>query len=152
MTASVRFLLILALALPMACTKEAKPPSSEEDEKPRAKEKQTKDDDEDEQPKAKKKKKSSIEGPRGFPLPADATSKGNAPGGGGKIVTYEVPRARDDVADELEKLLEDEGFTIDSKEKSPKGSRRLSASKDGKTFKASVAGEGEQSAIILTLP
>ncbi len=145
-------LLALTLALPMACRDSSKSAATEGDDEPKKKKKASVEEDDDtpttkkkkkkpsdDEDEAPKKKKKYVEGPLGFPLPKDAGSKSNAPGGGGKIFMYEVPRARDEVADELEKLLEEAGWTIDAKEKSPMGSRRMTASKDGTTVKASVA-------------
>gem|GEM_PF-6066259 len=91
-------------------------------------------------------------GAGGFPLPSGATGGSGAPGGGGKIVMYEVPRSRDAVAAEVRVLLTQDGWTTDASELSPRGSVRLTASKDGKTVKASVAGDASRAALILTLP
>jgi hypothetical protein len=65
---------------------------------------------------------------------------------------YEVPRSRDAVAAEIRVLLTQDGWTTDASELSPRGSVRLTASKDGKTVKASVAGDASRAALILTLP
>ena len=91
-------------------------------------------------------------GPHGFPLPKDAKGAGAAPGAGGKIVIYEVPRARDAVAVELKDLLVKGGWKLDAEEKSPRGSVRFVVSKGGVTIKASLAGQGDRAALILTLP
>jgi hypothetical protein len=91
-------------------------------------------------------------GEGGFPLPADATDEGPAPGGGGKILTYDVPRGRDIVAEDLRKLLQSDGWRLDEDELSPRGSIRITTTKDGATFKVSIAGDGERSKIILTVP
>lgn len=92
------------------------------------------------------------DGPGGFPLPRDAKAAGEAPGGGGKNLVYEVARGRDAVVSEMRQLLKKDGWKITSDEKSPRGSVRLTVTKGGTTIKASVAGEGEKSGIILTLP
>ncbi len=92
------------------------------------------------------------DGPSGIPLPKDAKSTGAAPGGAGKIVTYDVQRGRDAVAKELEELLRKDGWKVDSNEKSPRGSVRMTVSKDKTVVKLSLAGDATRCAIILTLP
>jgi hypothetical protein len=91
-------------------------------------------------------------GPSGFPLPKDATGGAAAPGGGGKIVVYDVPRGRDAVAAEVKQLLAKDGWKLDSEQTSPRGSVRLVASKAGTVVKASLAGDAQRAALILTLP
>jgi hypothetical protein len=140
-----KFLLLGAVLLSTACANEAKPAVAPEPPAAAAVAPV-------EATPEKPEKKKHLEGPGGFPLPADGESKGEAPGGGGKIVVYEFPRGRDEVAAELEALVKSEGFTVDGNDKSPKGSIRMTMSKDGKTFKASVAGDATRSAIIITLP
>jgi hypothetical protein len=91
------------------------------------------------------------DGPGGLPLPKDAVSQGNAPGGGGKIVVYGVPRSIAAAYAELKELLAKDGWKIDSEEKSPRGTVRMVVSKD-KTIKVSIAGEGDKASFIITLP
>lgn len=88
-----------------------------------------------------------------FPLPKDASAPDNAPGGGGKIQVYKVPRGRDVVVAEVKKALDAGGWTI-TKTSGEEHSRavRLEVKKGDAVFKASFTGDDAQTAIILTLP
>lgn len=87
-----------------------------------------------------------------FPIPKDAAAPGDAPGGGGKIKTYEVARPKDAVLTELRDALKKGGWTIAKDEASPRGAVRLEVTKGGKTWKASVVGDAAKTVIVLTLP
>lgn len=91
-----------------------------------------------------------------FPIPKDATGGEAAPGGGGKILMYKVPRGKLAVATEVKAALTKGGWTIvNDGTASPSGrSIRMEVkSKAGKTYKASFTGvDDKESAIILTLP
>lgn len=91
-------------------------------------------------------------GPQGFPLPVDAGEGEPAPGGGGKILVYKVPRGSKVIAAEQRGFLKKEGWTIDSDETSPRGAIRLTVSKGEVKIKASITGDEKQAAIIVTLP
>jgi hypothetical protein len=97
-------------------------------------------------------KPSFTAGPGGFPMPKDATEEGPAPGGGGKIIVFSIPRGRGDVAEELRALVKADGWSLDSDETSPRGSIRMAVTKGGTTIKASVAGDETRSQLILTVP
>jgi len=88
-----------------------------------------------------------------FPLPKDASAPDNAPGGGGKIQVYKVPRGRDAVVAETRKALADGGWTI-TNTSGEEHSRaiRLEVKKGDTVIKASFTGDATQTAIILTLP
>lgn len=85
-------------------------------------------------------------------IPKDATGGGSQPGGGGKILMYEVARGQDAVVAEVKDLLKKAKATISKEEKSPRGTVRLEVSDGGKLFKVSVTGDADRSAIIVTLP
>lgn len=91
-----------------------------------------------------------------FPLPKDATGGDAAPGGGGKILMYKVPRGKTAVATEVKESLTKGGWKIvNDGTASPSGrSIRMEVqSKSGKTYKVSFTGvDDTESAIILTLP
>lgn len=87
-----------------------------------------------------------------FPLPKDATSPEAAPGGGGKIQTYQVPRARDAVLGEVRDALKAGGWTLVKEETSPRGAVRLEVKKGDKTWKASFVGDATKTGLVLTLP
>jgi hypothetical protein len=89
-----------------------------------------------------------------FPIPKDATGGDSQPGGGGKIVMYQVPRGRDAVVKEVKKALETGGWTITKDDPSPSGRaiRIEVKSKTAKLYKVSFTGDDSRTAIILTLP
>jgi hypothetical protein len=91
-----------------------------------------------------------------FPLPKDATGGDAAPGGGGKIVMYKVPRGKAAVSKEVKESLVKGGWKITNDgTASPSGRsiRMEVTSPSGKTYKASFTGvDDTESAIILTLP
>ncbi len=91
-----------------------------------------------------------------FPIPKDATGGDAAPGGGGKIVMYKVPRGKTAVAAEVKQSLTKGGWKITNDgTASPSGRsiRMEVTSKSGKLYKVSFTGvDDKESAIILTLP
>ncbi len=91
-----------------------------------------------------------------FPIPKDATGGDAAPGGGGKILMYKVPRGKLVVATEVKASLTKAGWKITNDgTASPSGRsiRMEVTSKSGKAYKVSFTGvDDTQSAIILTLP
>lgn len=88
-----------------------------------------------------------------FPLPKDAGAPSAAPGGGGKISVYQVPRGRDVVAAEVRDALKQSGFTLVKDDPSPSGRAiRLEAKKGDKTYKVSFTGDATKTALILTSP
>jgi hypothetical protein len=91
-----------------------------------------------------------------FPIPKDATGGDAAPGGGGKILMYKLPRGKAAVAKEVKEALTRGGWKITNDgTASPSGrSIRIEVtSKSGKLYKASFTGvDDTQSALILTLP
>lgn len=88
-----------------------------------------------------------------FPLPKDAQAPVAAKGGGGKIQTYNVPRGRTAVTDELRAALKKGAWEVVKDEASPSGNAtRIQAKKAGKLWRVSVTGNDEKSVIILTVP
>jgi hypothetical protein len=88
-----------------------------------------------------------------FPLPKDASAPENAPGGGGKIQVYKVPRGRDIVVAEARKALAAGGWTIiNTSGEEHSRAIRLQVKKGDTVIKASFTGDDAQTAIILTLP
>ena len=88
-----------------------------------------------------------------FPLPKDAKAPEAVKGGGGKIRTYNVPRGKAAVADELRAALKAGAWEIVKDEASPSGNAtRIQAKKAGKVWRASVTGDTARSVIILTVP
>lgn len=85
-----------------------------------------------------------------FPLPKDATAPKAAPGGAGKIESYEVPRAKDAVLAELREALKKAGWLISKEEASPRGTVRLEVKKGDRVVKVSVLGDATKTALILT--
>ena len=92
------------------------------------------------------------EGPAGFPIPKDADAGADAPGGGGKITVYKVPRGRDPVIADVKAALAKGGWKIDDEQLSPKGALRMTVSKGGVVVKASILGDDNQTGIIVTAP
>ncbi len=88
-----------------------------------------------------------------FPLPKDAKAPSAAPGGGGRIQVYEIPRGRDAVITEMRELLKKAGWTITKDDPSPSGRAiRLEVKKTDKIYKVSFTGDATRTALILTLP
>jgi hypothetical protein len=88
-----------------------------------------------------------------FPIPKDASKPDDAPGGGGKIQVYKVPRGRDVVFAEVKKQLDKDGWTFVKGGDSPSGRAiRIEVKKGDTTIKASFTGDADQTAIIVTLP
>jgi hypothetical protein len=89
-----------------------------------------------------------------FPIPKDASGPESAAGGGGKIQTYQVARAKDAVLGEVRDALKAGGWTITKDETSPRGAVRLEVKKGDKIWKASFLGDttATKTAIVLTLP
>jgi hypothetical protein len=88
-----------------------------------------------------------------FPVPKDATGGESQPGGGGKILLYQVPRGRDAVVTEVRELLKTGGWVIAKDDSSPSGRAiRIEVKKGDKTYKVSFTGDDTRTAIILTLP
>ena len=91
-----------------------------------------------------------------FPIPKDATGGEAAPGGGGKILMYKVPRGKMAVATETKEALTKAGWKITNDgTASPSGRsiRMEVTSKSGKLYKVSFTGvDDKESAIILTMP
>jgi hypothetical protein len=91
-----------------------------------------------------------------FPIPKDATGGDAAPGGGGKILMYKVPRGKLAVATETKDALTKAGWKITNDgTASPSGRsiRMEVTSKSGKLYKVSFTGvDDKESAIILTMP
>ena len=88
-----------------------------------------------------------------FPLPADAKAPQMAKGGGGRIQTYSVSRARTVVTDEVRAALKKGKWQIVKDEPSPSGNAtRIQAKKAGKLWKVSFTGDTQQTVIILTSP
>ena len=88
-----------------------------------------------------------------FPLPKDATAPTAAPGGGGAIQVYQVPRGRDAVIAEMRELFKAGGWAITKDDPSPSGRAiRLEVTKDKKVYKVSFTGDASKTAIIVTLP
>ncbi len=94
-----------------------------------------------------------AKGSADFPLPKDAGSPSAAPGGGGKISVYQVPRGRDVVVTEVKDALKQGGWTLAKDDPSPSGRAiRLEAKKGDKTYKVSFTGDASKTALILTSP
>ena len=91
-------------------------------------------------------------GPKGFPLPLDSGEAKEAEGGGGKILTYQVPRGSELVVKELRGFLKQEAWVIDSDKTSPRGAIRLVVTKNNTTIKVSIVGDERQTVLVLTLP
>jgi hypothetical protein len=88
-----------------------------------------------------------------FPLPKDAKAPQTQKGGMGKIQTYDVPRGRVPVTEDLRAALKKGGWEIVKDEASPSGNAtRIQAKQGGKLWKVSVTGDTTRSVIILTLP
>lgn len=91
-----------------------------------------------------------------FPIPADATGGESAPGGGGKILMYKVPRGKAAVAAEVKESLTKGGWKITNDGTASPSGRSIRVevtSKSGKLYKVSFTGvDDKESAIILTLP
>ncbi|MBA2544500.1 MAG: hypothetical protein H0V17_32960 [Deltaproteobacteria bacterium] len=91
-----------------------------------------------------------------FPIPKDATGGDAAPGGGGKILMYKVPRGKAAVATEVKESLTKAGWKITNDGTASPSGRSIRVevtSKSGKLYKASFTGvDDKESAIILTLP
>ena len=85
-------------------------------------------------------------------IPKDATGGASQPGGGGKILMYEVARGQDVVVAEVRDLLKKAKLKILKEEKSPRGTVRLELIDTGKLYKVSVTGDATRSAIIVTMP
>jgi len=91
-----------------------------------------------------------------FPLPKDAIGGEAAPGGGGKILMYKVPRGKTAVAAEVKESLTKGGWKITNDGTASPSGRSIRVevtSKSGKLYKVSFTGvDDKESAIILTLP
>ncbi|MBL9016768.1 MAG: hypothetical protein JNL83_21455 [Myxococcales bacterium] len=88
-----------------------------------------------------------------FPLPKDAQAPAAVKGGGGKIQTYNVPRGRGPVVEELRGALKAGKWEIVKDEASPSGNAtRIQAKKAGKLWRVSVTGDDTRAVIILTVP
>lgn len=88
-----------------------------------------------------------------FPLPKDAAAPAAVKGGGGKIQTFNVPRGRVAVTDELRAALKAQKWDIVKDEPSPSGNAtRIQAKKAGKLWRVSLTGDASRTVIILTLP
>lgn len=88
-----------------------------------------------------------------FPLPKDAAAPAAVKGGGGKIQTFNVPRGRTVVTDELRAALKAQKWEIVKDEPSPSGNAtRIQAKKAGKLWRVSLTGDTSRTVIILTLP
>jgi hypothetical protein len=91
-----------------------------------------------------------------FPIPKDATGGESAPGGGGKILMYKVPRGKLVVATEVKESLTKGGWKITNDGTASPSGRSIRVevtSKSGKLYKVSFTGvDDKESAIILTLP
>jgi hypothetical protein len=90
--------------------------------------------------------------PASFPLPKDAGKSEAAPGGGGKIQVFEVPRGKDAVLAELRRGLATGGWELVSDETSPRGAVRLQIKRENTTLKVSLTGDATRTALIVTLP
>ena len=88
-------------------------------------------------------------GPNGVPLPLDASDGEAAPGGGGAITVYKVPRGKNEVADELRTTLKAEGWEIVNEETSPRGAIRIEIKKDTTSMMARLTGDETQAALII---
>jgi hypothetical protein len=88
-----------------------------------------------------------------LPLPKDATAPSEAPGGGGKIRVYQVPRGRDVVIAEVRELLKAGKWTITKDDPSPSGRAiRIEVQRGDTVYKVSFTGDATRTAIIVTLP
>ncbi len=88
-----------------------------------------------------------------LPLPKDASAPKDAPGGGGAIKVYEVPRGRDAVVTEMRELLKKGSWAITKDDPSPSGRAvRLEVTHDKKVYKVSFTGDATRTAIIVTAP
>lgn len=88
-----------------------------------------------------------------LPLPKDATAPSDAPGGGGKIQVYQVPRGRDAVVAEVRGLWKAASWTITKDDPSPSGRAiRIEVKKGDALYKVSFTGDATRTAIIVTLP
>ncbi|CAN5710992.1 hypothetical protein BH11MYX3_BH11MYX3_20240 [soil metagenome] len=89
-----------------------------------------------------------------FPLPADVVAPPTTTkGGGGRIKTYQVPRGRAVVTDEVRAALKKASWQVLKDEPSPSGNAtRIQAKKAGKLYKVSFTGDDTRTAIILTEP
>jgi hypothetical protein len=87
------------------------------------------------------------------PLPKDASVPEDAPGGGGAIQMYKVPRGRDAVVAEMRDLFKVGGWILTKDSSSPSGRAiRIELKHDDKIYKVSFTGDTSQTAIIVTLP
>src|SRR4051812_30785774 len=78
-----------------------------------------------------------------FPIPADATGGESAPGGGGKILMYKIPRAKAVVAAEVKESLTKGGWKITNDGTASPSGRSIRVevtSKSGKLYKVSFTG------------
>jgi hypothetical protein len=88
-----------------------------------------------------------------FPVPKDAGAPEAAPGGGGKILLYKIPRGRAAVVAEVKSALGAPGWTITKSTESPSGNAiRIEVKHGDKLFKVSFTGDDTRTAMILTLP
>jgi hypothetical protein len=88
-----------------------------------------------------------------LPLPKDAAAPSDAPGGGGKIQVYQVPRGRDAVVAEVRELLKAGKWTITKDDPSPSGRAiRIEVKNGDALYKVSFTGDATRTAIIVTLP
>jgi hypothetical protein len=85
----------------------------------------------------------------GLRIPDGGKAQGAAPGGQGKIIVYTYGKTPTALAIALVALLKKDGWKTESHQKSPRGTQRLTVSRQGKTVKISVAGVGPKSALIL---
>jgi hypothetical protein len=88
-------------------------------------------------------------GPSGVPLPLDADDGAPAPGGGGAITVFKVPRGKLEVADELRATFKAEGWEIVDEETSPRGAIRIQIKKAETTMMARLTGDDAQTALII---
>ena len=88
-----------------------------------------------------------------LPLPKDASAPKDAPGGGGAIRFYEVPRGRDAVVAEMRELFKTNHWDVTKDDPSPSGRAvRLELTHDKKVWKVSFTGDASRTAIIVTAP
>ena len=88
-----------------------------------------------------------------IPLPKYASAPSAAPGGGGAIQVYQIPRGRDLVVAEMREAFKQAGWVLSKDDSSPSGRAiRLEVKKGDKLYKVSFTGDATRTSMIVTLP